>query len=349
MQTCYSSATGYGHSEHSSAWEWFSGGVSKSKKVACMPFIVPRPKLGHFGGGREIRQATSCMYETVHGPMSAPRMQAWVVGNVLTTAVVSCTGLSSILEKMGVKWRGKRERERKGICLKIRRFWKQVVWGFICPGSSELLVGICLMFLTSQICRPAAFKTTNTEFSLTTNLQEEAAPWKKEPTPHLSVTSQKLVVVLPATLRVLAHLGAQAKPSHGLCPCSSTPPCLAACLHRRGCACANRSFWLLQTCVIVQSKMGGLGWKCGKREYWGTGPSNQQGFSSRSCLGHTKEGASPGSSCLGPSPHFLALQEKPGCEMLVAHSIHVLPIDIWLILCHSCFKTFCNYLFIDVY
>lgn len=78
-----------------------------------MPFIVPRPKLGHFGGGREIRQATSCMYETVHGPMSTPRMQAWVVGNVLTTAVVSCTGLSSILEKSGVKWRGKRERERK--------------------------------------------------------------------------------------------------------------------------------------------------------------------------------------------------------------------------------------------
>lgn len=52
MQTCYSSLTGNGHSEHSSAWEWFSGGVSKSKKAACMPFIVPRPKLGHFGGGR---------------------------------------------------------------------------------------------------------------------------------------------------------------------------------------------------------------------------------------------------------------------------------------------------------
>lgn len=64
-----------------------------------MPFIVPRPKRGHFGVGGGIRQASSHMYNSVQGPMSAPSMQAWVVGNVPTTASLSCTSSSSILLK----------------------------------------------------------------------------------------------------------------------------------------------------------------------------------------------------------------------------------------------------------
>lgn len=87
------------------------------------------------------------------------------------------------------------------------------------------------------------------------------------------------------------------------------------------------------------------------RDRTGRDHTHQDGFSSRLfCLVRTKKRASLKQVVLVLAflCTYSALQEKSGCETLVTHSIHVLPIDMWLMLFHSCFRTFCNYLFIDV-
>lgn len=50
------------------------------------------------------------MYKSEHRPASTPGMQAWVVGNVPTTAALSCTSISSILLKLWVKQWGEGEK-----------------------------------------------------------------------------------------------------------------------------------------------------------------------------------------------------------------------------------------------
>lgn len=49
------------------------------------------------GEGGGTGQASSRMCKSVPGPVSTPSMWAWVVGNVPTTAALSCTSSSSIL------------------------------------------------------------------------------------------------------------------------------------------------------------------------------------------------------------------------------------------------------------
>lgn len=75
------------------------GVFQRVKKQPACPLLSQDLSWDISGEGGGIRQASSCMYGSVHSPVSTPSMQAWVVRNVPTTAALSCTSSSSILLK----------------------------------------------------------------------------------------------------------------------------------------------------------------------------------------------------------------------------------------------------------
>lgn len=129
------------------------------------------------------------------------------------------------------------------------------------------------------------------------------------------------------------------KPLLALSP--GVPPQVRMCLRKQ----EPFGFANLNNCVVQNGSLRGKVWQ-------------EETLRARSCQsarlffyklpGTCKEGTSSGISSLGLSLHF-ALSEKPGRKPLITHSTHVLPINIWLMLYLSCFRVFCNYLFIGVH
>lgn len=70
------------------------GVFQRVKKQPACPLLSQGLSQDISGEGGGVRQASSRMYKSVHGPVFPPSMWAWVVGNVPTTAALSCTSSS---------------------------------------------------------------------------------------------------------------------------------------------------------------------------------------------------------------------------------------------------------------